>query len=645
MNGTVLSARTCQVAVVGGEGLVSGQRVGVNPLVARRASAGLLLPFGEESQARPVRLVAVPEVPERGIAISEALARETGVADDGEEWELRLREPTPAASIVLEPKVDIVVDDAVRQLRASTSLDGRLFFAAPAKGTGAAWLDLQGVPYRVRDVSDARGNPLRGLVKIDTTTQVELFVSGARAGVDIVILADCSASMSWSDVPTPGETLRGSAARHAYMTRMDALKRALRQMAESRMQVGGRVARLAMVRFTTRSTTVFPVGGGMEELGTTDDDESLRKFKVAVGKLRPEDASTDIGQAIGYAGDLLDTYGLPYNDRLIVLVSDGADWNEKGVEKTGEVLAVRADAVSLTQELHETQNVRLHALGISDEEQFFKWWRQSPERNYEPAASLIPNHRLLRRIVEEGGGDASRIGGVDVLEEYFSMLGAGVTRSIGRPRPEVLPPAQRGIAALFPERRRLVVTKEETRLKEVAERIQQLYGACVLASANRTGQSIYRSTSDPMALLTIGNAVSSRDTFNAWVLRMDQIFHERLDSRLRKREPDEDYDVPGMHEIIWDGKLENIHMLRISVAHDTPGRNNKNQAAEHRKKIGDLLVSVTGRYHLMDDDAAGWGRLQLHLMEELSDMLTKLESTINSAPKKAQDGIKILGFN
>jgi Mg-chelatase subunit ChlD len=96
------------------------------------------------------------------------------------------------------------------------------------------------------------------------------------------------------------------------------------------------------VRFTTDCAVRFPKGGGMAELNA--GAPVVREFREAVALLTPEEAGTDIGQALHYAAQLLHTHVRPGNDRLVVLVSDGATWKPKGEEAYGEVVQAVNDA-------------------------------------------------------------------------------------------------------------------------------------------------------------------------------------------------------------------------------------------------------------------------------------------------------------
>ncbi|MBO3743235.1 vWA domain-containing protein [Actinoplanes flavus] len=218
--------------------------------------------------------------------------------------------------------------------------------------------------------------------------------------MDIVVLADCSGSMACDDIPDE-EGQR-------YLTRMEALQRALRDV--SRLP-----GRFALAAFTTEFEVVFPGTGTMADLG---DGKDLRE---AVALLRCQEKGTDLGKALYRAADLLHRYGVPGNDSLMVLVSDGTDWRPHEARTTGEVIPAAADPVLLTADLHRSLGVRLHTLGIGDEAMFQRWWDRQ-RREAEPPEFLRPNHRLLAELARAGGGEPTRSGGLDVLERYFAGL-------------------------------------------------------------------------------------------------------------------------------------------------------------------------------------------------------------------------------
>jgi len=198
------------------------------------------------------------------------------------------------------------------------------------------------------------------------------------------------------------------------------------------------------------------------------------------------------------------------------------------VEATGEALAATGDPVSLMEELHRSLNIKLHAIGISDKASFLRWWSQTHRASQgEPHVSAIPNHDLLEELVNVGGGDPGRVGGLDVLEGYFSGLGAGVSHRVGKPVLAELPQLQARLTALTIPRRRVDPATAILR-QELADRAQRLRTNCIrlsvrCARSRCTGNltARMRSSGSPATPLTRtpsshGSATPGRHSKSRW---------------------------------------------------------------------------------------------------------------------------------
>ncbi|MFE3640201.1 vWA domain-containing protein [Streptomyces sp. NPDC059169] len=442
-------------------GPLTGQRIAVAPaaLPAGTGPGGVpaLLTVGSGTAQVPaaVRLVPLAAVPEGIVAVNDDLAEQLGLGEGTVQpaWRLDPVPVEPVRSLTLESSVEAPFDDLAREL-SGAGLPGTLLWVPPQEHA-ELWLDVQGsAAYRVRAL-EAGGR--RGvLAEIGERTDVELFVSSARNGVDIVILADCSGSMSVPDVPeiSEGGVYGGSngSGRLRGRPRMDVLRSALNDLLAMRLGISGRVSRFAMLKFTHGTAHVFPRAGGMAELDAGSDGPAVEEFRNAVALLRPENAGTDIGNALHEAANLLYLHGKPGNERLIVLVSDGAHWTRRGDEGVGEVVYAAKEPVSLMEHLHDNTDVRLHAVGISTLAMYRRWLAEGNQGG----DAFVPNHELLQQLVRVGGGDEAAIGGFDVLARYFSGLGAGMTRRVspgqarhprqGAPLPPQLAEALRDLA-------------------------------------------------------------------------------------------------------------------------------------------------------------------------------------------------------
>lgn len=468
-----LSELNSTLIIVPDGGLISEERVGINPRQMGGGKVGILTSFPDDTDLIrrtqfPVRLVPVDIVPENSLAISRSLRDALGLASiSTDTWQLEYQGISliPAQQISFEVSIEVPLEDAVEELETSQDLVGRLIWAgerAEQDSIESMLLEISGRPYRISQMQPRPSNG-KTILEITPATDLSVFSSSARSGVDIVILADCSGSMSTEDLTDTSDQVpsRGwsflSQPQQKNITRMDALHKALNKLLEMRLRISGRVSRIALVSFTTESEVRFPSRGvGMAEIDGASAPELIRDFRGAIGLLRAENAGTLIGQALHYAAELLHKYGHPGNERLIVLISDGANWQPKDDKSTGEMHGGLEDPVSLMIHLHENLDIRLHAIGISNRTIFDPWWRKNfPGK--EPHVSIIPNHELLANLVGVGGNDPSRTGDTNVLEEYFSGLGKGLTHKVVCPREDPLPalqPAERNIISASSSRLR-----------------------------------------------------------------------------------------------------------------------------------------------------------------------------------------------
>jgi hypothetical protein len=254
------------------------------------------------------------------------------------------------------------------------------------------------------------------------------------------------------------------------MRRLEALQQALRDLLEMRLQISGRVSRIALVEFNRETRQVFPRGGGMAQLDGGSPADVVEEFRNAVTLLRAR-GGTNIGNALHEAANLLYQHGHAGNERLVVLVSDGANWAPKGEQGSGEMVNALEEPVSLMEHLNRDMGIRLRAIGISTADLFRR-------RGYVPDADMVPNHDLLEELVKVGGGDPTTIGGLDVLEEYFSGLASGITYRVRKglrepcpagPLPEPAVAALSRLRAPVPGTQDLVARRSELELHIVEQ--------------------------------------------------------------------------------------------------------------------------------------------------------------------------------
>ncbi|MFF7903878.1 VWA domain-containing protein [Streptomyces sp. NPDC088817] len=631
------SAADTRLVTATGDGLVGDNRLAVSETRLTTESAGVLQVHGiggAPARSVAVRLVPAPGVPADVVVAPAALVQEHRLTPD-EGWELVSADALTPAVLELELPSGPSLDEATTILREAPLLCGHVF-AHGLEALPDAWVDASGTLFRVRQALDQGGQVLRGLLRIGAETRLTLFAPGERSGVDIVVLADCSGSMSIDDIPAAardqgkwlGRLRSGSA--DSTISRMNALKDALGAMIDARTRYDGVGTRFALVRFDHDQEPVFPARWGMEEVS---DAHSVQQLRGAVSLLDFRQSGTDIGRALHKAGELLHRYGVPGNDRLVVLVSDGAHFAPLPEERSGESLSGTQDPVSLMEDLHSGLDIRLHAVGISDDSLFDRWWQAQRHRpGWAPQAheSMVPNHRMLGELVAVAGGDRQRIGGLDVLEEYFAELGSGVVRAVGRPARPRLPRLQltaRELAA-GPPRRAAADPRQRRTWEAAVEEALIAYSRVCEASRARLGYQLLRS-SPPDDFARLRRQCADRADFTAWLSVTYQVFNERLHAPLRRPRKDPAVlDLPALSMPFWDGRMAQLHELRNFYHHDR----DMEERAEHNRIAGVIIHKHTGSYAPPESDAEAWRALQLGLVHDLAALLNEAHSILDTAP-------------
>lgn len=429
MTGNVADSATHRLATIPPGGPVMGHSVALPARSADTDVCLMAINAGDGVIHTAVRAISLPEVPPGTVVIGEDLAAEWDVDLNTTRWALAPAAAVPLRRLTLELPTERDPAAVGREI-AGAGLLGELLWVPD--GSQDMWLAVNGLPHRVREADV--GGRTAVVARITPDTTVELYASAVRAGVDMVILADCSGSMAIDDLPAAEERPRLSGHSGGWISRMTALQESLTDLLHIRLQTSGRISRLALVEFNHQTHQRFPRDGGMAQLDATSPTAQIDEFRQGLALLRPS-GTTNIGNALHQAADLLYQHGHVGNEKLIVLVSDGADWTPKGEKGTGEVLFAAQEPVSLMTHLHRDLGIRLHAIGIGTKELFHR------RGSYEPTAAVVPNHDLLEELVKVGGGDPTTIGGREALENYFSGLGAGM---IHRVRDRLTGPAKAG---------------------------------------------------------------------------------------------------------------------------------------------------------------------------------------------------------
>lgn len=618
----------------------------------------------------PIRLVARPSLPSV-VIVPPSLAAQAGLSDDTDvPWEIQVGlVPRITARAVTLMAMGGDVGETAATLARTSDLDGRLFHVRGGSGEELA-LTLGGQPYRVTSIEPRPEGPAVLEIKAGET-QLTLVSPNNGTGVDIVVLADCSGSMGIADLPAPetGEAVSSDSISLARLlgrftatstarkniTRIQAVRDALKQFVERRRRTRESVSRIALVGFGSRADLVFPESG-MEEIDANMLDTRFQRLTDKIATLASKRDGTNIALALQFAASHLSNFGRPGNRRLIVLLSDGADWTPRGEDATGEMLSsATEDPVSLMAHLHEAMNIQLQAIGISNSELYGNYCTRNRESR-EP--SLEPNHRLLHELLTVAGGEAARIGDASVLEGYFRGLGTGVAEEVRINASKRIPPR---ISEADIERAGKRIHRAHAmpdgglvrgamEYEEKTQKFRERYHHCAekaqcVAGGLRLWSLDFVSLQRQLDILSRG--ANSSESFRALILSMYQLVDERLPDPIRKWKRGVELATPLAQAIAacvhGSDFYRNLTTLRNRLVHAT-GEDGASVSRTYAE-LGDTMEYFAGVRHLADNDAKGWSNLGLSILDRATSTLQELDAVLErfNALPEAEHGDKTSG--
>jgi len=259
-------------------------------------------------------------------------------------------------------------------------------------------------------------------VIITKDTFIKLFVSHRKNGVDTVIIIDGSGSMTQYEdyINHRGER----------DTRLAGVRHALDKLLLQRILSGSRLSRIAIIAFAQYPRMYYPEDEAvMAELHSGQHSDLLHQ---AIHNLTPEHLEhlqvdglrTDISAALQYAAKLLYMYSQDTNEKLLILLSDGADWKEDSEEENeGEIDNASKNPVVLAENLYLTDQIHIHTIAISDKATLERFYPDPEDR----PRFAIPNTQLLQKIAEVSHGLYSASPDANVLTNLFEDIGQGTT--------------------------------------------------------------------------------------------------------------------------------------------------------------------------------------------------------------------------
>lgn len=330
------------------------------------------------------------------------------------EWELHRAENfQPIRRLSLEPSVEQErLREDIKRMRRSSFLE-RCLYVKPGQCVRDLSLRVTEQAYfNIYDIEPEPSSVLRPTVfGINNETDINLFIPHRKGGIDMVIVVDASLSMNLADYVN---------ARGECKTRIWGAKRALETLLAQRLYSGSRVSRFALVAFGKDAQVIYPPNSrNMVEMSPFDVDAMRRELPYIARRV--DRSGTDIAEAMDTAADLLYNNAREDNEKVIVLLSDGAHWNkEQDTETRVEVRVGHDDPVMFADNLFDEGQIRIHTVAISNEANLRRYVPQ-----YAGHTGSTPNPEMLSEIAKKTQAKFFPSPDAEVLNKLFEDLGKG----------------------------------------------------------------------------------------------------------------------------------------------------------------------------------------------------------------------------
>jgi len=381
---------------------------------------------GPREQEFAVHVAVDPSLEPGAMLVNQNFLDSTGFRPEDERfWAIK---SAPAVVPLREAVLELVVeqdniDREIKSLRGERSnlFLQRCLLIEPGQSVSALSLSMLGRGYfNLRSIQPTPETiRYKSVLVFDDNTTLNLFVPHRKSGVDMVIVIDASGSMDLCDYVDATGRAR---------SRIEGVRVALDILLQRRLASGSRVSRIAGVLFGANTRMLYPLHDViMVELESEAQVEEMREStrslnQVGLERLQVDRTHTDISGALRYASELLDYYAQEGNEKMLVLLSDGADWTEDTAGASdGEIVRTTHDPAVLADSLHYDSQVRIHTVAISDDQAL----RRYEDRKYWNQGWAIPNTTLLRKIADFTEGLFIESPDARSLARLFDELGAG----------------------------------------------------------------------------------------------------------------------------------------------------------------------------------------------------------------------------
>jgi hypothetical protein len=384
----------------------------------------------QPAQQVALRLLVDEHAQPGRLHFNQSFAEDLGLLPHGKRsWSLyKAQKVMPLREISFELRVErLKVDREISTLREDCQ---GLFFERPLlveQNASLASLSLQvsGLGYfHIHALEPRLPSPVtETLLVLNEHTSITLVVPHQKSAVDMVVLVDVSGSMTIKDYIGEDDLPH---------SRLEGVQLALQTLLERSLLTSDcRVSRLAILVFGNTTAMLYPTLPVIREINSAEKARELRQAieqklsSVGLRTLKLVRNPTNIATALSTAADILMRSFLTETEKVLILLSDGASWDDHtdfDVDGDDEIISAADDPASLADSLHMDKDIRIHTVAISNEDAYRNYCASQQQ---EVRSGNSPNIPLLQKIAAAADGFFFESPDAKSLRSLFDELGRG----------------------------------------------------------------------------------------------------------------------------------------------------------------------------------------------------------------------------
>jgi Mg-chelatase subunit ChlD len=338
----------------------------------------------------------------------------------GQEWELlRVSDSQLIKEITIEPiPVNSFAKNELAQMSRS-GFNGRCLLIEPGNTGQDILLRMgRGRFFKVRELRPTPDLRSQTILQIEPTTHLDVYLPGVEHGRDLVLIVDASKSMKLKDY----EETEGH-----LVTRIEAAKRVVELLLDWYFVTSSPRSRLGMVAFGNDARIAYPEApGGLAPISKTQAKTLCREIPGLPKRI--DNTGSNLIEALKSTESLLENTVNQNNNRLLILISDGAYWGGQdlaGMRYVAQNSAENASVATFISKFYERRRIGIHTIAIGTEEEIRKfepkYYRDDLSRP-EDKRVQIPNPKVLKQISELTNGRFTTIDDIDSFRDLFEGL-------------------------------------------------------------------------------------------------------------------------------------------------------------------------------------------------------------------------------